>query len=114
MGKIGRPLTVPRAAPAMALRPPSRRQRRFVVGRTGRAPFIGWSRCKERLDARSGVKDWVVHDLRRTFVTFCNEHSLAAPWVIEAAVGHISGPTKASVAGVYNRATWLPERSPLM
>ena len=31
--------------------------------------FTGWSRGKEALDARSRVKDWTTHDLRRTVAT---------------------------------------------
>jgi integrase len=32
----------------------------------GRAPFVGFSRAKRKLDELSGVEDWVLHDLRRT------------------------------------------------
>ena len=34
-----------------------------------RGAFSGWSKSKERLDRDSGVKDWRLHDLRRTAAT---------------------------------------------
>ena len=52
---------------------------------------------------------WTWHDLRRTMVTHMNEMG-AAPHVVEAVVNHITGAAKAGVAGVYNRALYLPER----
>jgi len=60
-----------------------------------------------------GMEPWCLHDVRRSFVTHCNELSLAPPHIIEAAVNHI-GSAKAGVAGVYNRASWLPERRQLL
>lgn len=52
---------------------------------------------------------WVLHDLRRSFVTHLNELKMASPHVIEAIVNHISGHL-AGVAGVYNKAQYLQER----
>ena len=53
--------------------------RELVFGE-GKGPFSGWSRCKERLDARiakandgKAIPPWVLHDLRRTFVTRLND-----------------------------------------
>ena len=31
--------------------------------------YAGWSHSKERLDRRSGVSGWTLHDLRRTMAT---------------------------------------------
>jgi hypothetical protein len=42
-------------------------------------------------------------------VTYLAELGYAQPHVIEAIVSHVSG-AKAGVAGVYNRATYLPEK----
>ena len=33
------------------------------------------------------------------------------PHVVEAVVNHLSGTARAGVAGIYNRATYLPERA---
>jgi integrase len=78
----------------------------------GEGSFSGWSRCKRRLDARSGVSGWTLHDLRRSFVTHSAELG-TAPHVIEAAVNHLSGH-KGGIAGVYNRAVYGPEKARAM
>lgn len=81
--------------------------RAFVFG-IGNGPFSGWSRAKARLDRKSGVQNWTLHDLRRTFVTEMAEIGVQ-PHVIEAIVNHTSGH-KAGVAGVYNRAVYAREK----
>ena len=73
----------------------SRDGRALVFGE-GSGPFSGWSKSKERLDRRSGVTRWRLHDLRRTVVTGMAELGIQ-PHVIEAIVNHISGH-KAGVA----------------
>jgi integrase len=70
----------------------------------------GMQATRERV---GGMPPWTPHDLRRTFVTLCNELDLAPPHIIEATVNHIGG-AKASVAGVYNKAAWLPQRRALL
>jgi hypothetical protein len=39
-----------------------------------------------------------------------NEHKITQPHIIEAVVNHISGDSKAAVAGVYNRAKYRTEK----
>lgn len=106
--------------------------RRLVFGR-GNGGFSGWSKSKAEIDARisaarkkAGIKQpmksWVLHDLRRSFVTHSVESrertgkdgevetfSFTLPHVVEAIVNHISGH-KAGVAGTYNHAQYLAER----
>jgi integrase len=77
------------------------------------------NRAKLALDARvtalctalgrPALPHWTGHDLRRTMVTAMNETGVA-PHVVEAVVNHVSGAAKAGVAGVYNKALYLPER----
>ena len=81
----------------------------FVFTTTGKTAFSGFSRSKARLDGRAGFSDWTLHDLRRTFVTRLNELGIL-PHVVEATVNHISGAAKVGVAGIYNKAQYLPER----
>jgi integrase len=87
---------------------------RFLFGRAGRNPFSGWSRCKERLDARIAtirgepLPEWNLHDLRRTAVTLMAEIGIS-PHIIEAVLNHISGH-KGGVACVYNRAKYRTEK----
>ncbi len=107
--KNSRPHDVPLSSMALAIleQLPKRIDRDLVFG--GRkGPFSGWSKSKERLDQRINLTDWRLHDLRRTLVTGMAELGVQ-PHVIEAVVNHISGH-KAGVAGVYNRATYGPEK----
>jgi integrase len=95
----------------------------YVFGAGGNAPFSGWSRCKRRLDkhildARRKVDPkadpmphWTVHDLRRSGSTAMNDELGIAPHVVEAVINHISGEAKKGVAGTYNRAQYLKERT---
>jgi hypothetical protein len=52
---------------------------------------------------------WIIHDLRRSFVTHINEDRIAPPHVVEALVNHVSGH-QAGVAGVNNKALYVDER----
>ena len=73
-------------------------------------PVSGWGRAKERIDKISGLSDWRLHDLRRTVVTGMNEELGIEPHVVEAVVNHQSGGAKSGIAGIYNRALYLPQR----
>jgi len=71
--------------------------------------FTQWDKAKKRLDEESGVSDWTLHDLRRTFAS-----GLAALGVqlhvIERLLNHLSGSFK-GVVGVYQRYDFWPEMS---
>jgi integrase len=69
------------------------------------------SRYKDDLDARlpEDMPHWTLHDLRRTFVTHMAENGFAQPHIIEACINH-TGPAKAAIAGVYNKATYANEK----
>lgn len=96
-----------------------RNARDGVFGR-GQSGFSGWSKAKTQLDSRiaaarrgagiaTSMPAWVLHDLRRAFVTHINEAKIAPPHVVEAIVNHISGHL-AGVAGIYNKAQYIDER----
>ncbi len=82
----------------------------YLFTAKGHRPVSGWGPAKERIDAISGVTNWRLHDLRRTLVTAMNEQLGIEPHVVEACLNHLSGGAKAGVAGVYNRALYLPQR----
>ena len=84
-----------------------RGERELIFGE-GKGSFSGWSQAKARLDRRSDVSAWRLHDIRRTVVTGMAELGVQ-PHIIEAAVNHLSGH-KAGVAGIYNRATYAAEK----
>ena len=134
--KNDRAHVVPLSAAAMAIiaKHEKRDDRDLIFGR-GAKPFSGWSKCKERLDARitkahggKEIAHWTPHDLRRTFATYASgglpalqaaklsaaDKELAKgleiePHVIEAVLNHVSG-TRGGVAGIYNRSTYEPQK----
>ena len=73
-----------------------------------RGAFSGWSKSKERLDRDSGVKDWRLHDLRRTAATGLQKLGVRLE-VTEAVLNHIAG-SRAGIVGVYQRHTWSDEK----
>jgi integrase len=80
----------------------------YVFSTNGKAPIGLGSKLKHRLDALMGISHFVLHDLRRTFVTHLNELGVP-PHVIELTVNHVSG-SRGGIAGVYNKAEMMPER----
>jgi integrase len=112
---------VPLSAEALAALPPKpdNPDRLMVFGRIGTG-FSGWSKAKSELDAAIAaareerrvkpMESWRLHDVRRSFVTMVNERRIAPPHIVEAIVNHISG-TKGGVAGVYNHALYLEDRT---
>ncbi len=69
--------------------------------------FNGWSKSKARLDLQSGVTDWKLHDLRRTYATI--HQMLGTPvHVVEKMLNHITG-SFSGVTGVYQRYAYMDE-----
>jgi len=69
--------------------------------------FNGWSKSKARLDKLTGVADWTLHDIRRTYAS--NHARLGTPiHVVEKLLNHVSG-SLAGVAGIYNRYSYMDE-----
>jgi integrase len=107
--KNHRPHDVPLSTTARSvlLKQPQYAGREAVFGE-GEGGYSGWSRSKDRLDADCDVKDWTLHDLRRTTATRMADLGVQ-PHVIEAVLNHVSGH-KAGVAGIYNRSTYAAEK----
>jgi integrase len=89
----------------------------YVFSTNGTTPISGFSKYKTRLDAlmlaqatkeKGTVTSWRLHDLRRTAATGMAGIGVV-PHVIEACLNHVSG-AKASVAGIYNREKYEPEK----
>lgn len=70
--------------------------------------FQYFSAMKKRHDAASGVKDWVLHDLRRTVATGMAALGVA-PHVADKILNHQSGAISGIVA-VYQRHEFMNER----
>jgi integrase len=110
--KNGKPHEVPLSRQALRILRdfPELPDRPYIFGRDGRSPFSGWSRCKERMDARIAAQAPRWPHGRFTICAgrsppLCAEHELVEPHVIEAILNHVSGH-KNGVAGIYNRATY--------
>jgi integrase len=69
-------------------------------------PFNGWGKAKETLDDMSGVREWTLHDIRRTFRTNLGRLGVA-PHIAERLVNHIS--SRGDMEEVYDRWTYMPE-----
>lgn len=69
--------------------------------------FNGFSKGKQRMDDKTGVTDYTVHDLRRTFST--THARIGTPiHVTEKLLNHISG-TISGVSAIYNQFQYLKE-----
>jgi len=80
----------------------------------GEGGFSGWSKSKQRLDERLreegvSVREWRLHDLRRTASTLMGDHLGIPPHVIETILNHRGG-FRSGVSGVYNRSQYMKER----
>ena len=80
----------------------------FVFTTTGKTAVSGWSKAKVALDTASGVPDWRLHDLRRTFATGLAGLGISMP-VVETILNHVSG-SFGGVAGVYQRHAFANEK----
>ena len=73
-----------------------------------RGVFSGWSKSKSRLDRRSCVFGWTLHDLRRTVATGLQKLGVRLE-VTEAVLNHVSG-SRAGIVGIYQRHEWADEK----
>jgi integrase len=80
----------------------------YVFTSTGRSPVSGFGRVKHRLDHALGIRDWRVHDLRRTVASGMARLGVA-PHVVEKVLNHKSGIIS-GVAAVYNRYAYVNEK----
>lgn len=77
-----------------------------LVFRTADGALSGWSDLKERFDARCGVTNWTLHDLRRTAATLLDNDRSVPSEVIERLQNHaIPG-----VGGIYRRGQIIEEK----
>jgi integrase len=83
-----------------------RAQALVFPGRVG--PFNGFGKSKAALDEASGVKEWRLHDLRRTMATGLQKLGVRLE-VTEATLGHLSG-SRAGIVGVYQRHDYAAEK----
>jgi integrase len=73
--------------------------------RSGRG-FSPWDSSKQALDARSGVADWTLHDIRRTLSTRLHDLGVA-PHFVEQILNHQGH--RGTVGGTYNKSPYANE-----
>jgi integrase len=76
----------------------------YVLTTDGKHPVSGFSTFKLRFDIACGVKDWRLHDLRRTSRSLLSRAGVNVD-VAERCLGHAIG----GVRGVYDRHRYLEE-----
>jgi integrase len=81
----------------------------YLFSTIGTRPFSGFSAAKKRLDRTTGISDWTLHDLRRSFATHCREQLGISPVVIDKVLNHQSGAVR-GIAAVYQRGAYLEQR----
>jgi integrase len=104
--KNGNTHVVPLSQPAQELLRNAPRIGELVFG--FRRPFNGWSAAKVALDAKSGVTDWRLHDIRRTVATGLQRLGVRLE-VTEQVLNHVSG-SRAGIVGVYQRHDFAQEK----
>ena len=74
-------------------------------GRAGDKPVNGFSKAKAQLDRLSGVKDWKIHDIRRTVAT-----NLTKLGVDRFLLQRVMNHTDTCVTKIYDRYNYLDEK----
>lgn len=76
--------------------------------RRGGNPISGFSKAKRRLDHLSGLRDWRIHDLRRTAAT--GMVRLGVPQLIVGKVLNHASRSLSGVTGIYDRHGYLDNK----
>jgi integrase len=105
--KNGRLHVVHLSEQAVAILSHPDRGRTYIFSNTAR-PYQRFNKMKRRLDALSGIEDWVLHDLRRTCVSGMARLGVA-PHIADKILNHQSS-TISGVAAVYQRHEFMVER----
>jgi integrase len=80
----------------------------FVFSTTGRTGVSGFSHLKKKLDEKSGVANWTLHDIRRSVATGMAKLGITLP-TIEKLLNHVGG-SFGGIVGVYQRHQFEAEK----
>jgi integrase len=95
---------VPLSAMALSVLP--ERNGEFVFSKNGHQAMGGYERHKRAIDEASGVRGWVIHDLRRTARSLLSRAGVPSDHA-ERCLGHIIP----GVRGVYDRHEYFDEKA---
>jgi integrase len=84
-------------------------QHNLVFTTTGHSSVSGFSKAKNRLNELSGVRQWRLHDIRRTFATIVTEKLEHEPVVVDRILNHVNGSVR-GIAAVYQKGQYLNKR----
>ena len=105
-GKRDHAVPLSKAAQAVLRAVPVINNGNLVFTHDGKRPLGGFSKFKARLDQQSGVKDWTLHDLRRTARSLMSRAGVPSDHV-ERCLGHVIN----GVRGVYDRHEYQAEKA---
>jgi len=103
--KVKQELARPLSAVAQSLLAGLSKIGRHAFTYNGTKPFTDFTTQKTRLDAACGVKDWTLHDLRRTARSLLSRAGIA-PDIAERCLGHVMP----GVRGTYDRHDYYDEK----
>ena len=86
----------------------------FQLSSIDSAPMRSWSFFNKAIRRASGVDQFNLHHLRRTFATLMSEHSNFEESVIDAALNHKRSATRAGVMRFYQHAKNIEKRRNVM
>jgi integrase len=95
---------IPLSAMALSVLPMARGE--FVFSKNGHQAMGGYERHKRAIDEASGVRGWVIHDLRRTARSLLSRAGVPSDHA-ERCLGHVIG----GVRGVYDRHEYIEEKA---
>ena len=79
-----------------------------VFGERATRGFTNWSTGKAVLDAKAGLSEWRLHDVRRSVATRMADLGIAPHVIEQIFLNHQSGH-KGGVHGIYNRSSYERE-----
>src|SRR5262249_31729243 len=85
----------------------------FQLQANGKA-MTSWKRYVEAVRKASGVADFALHDLRRTFMSVMAEHEAASIDVLDALLNHRQSATVVGVRAAYLHARLVPQKMAAM
>ena len=86
----------------------------FQLSSIDDAPMRSWSFFNKAVRRASGVDQFNLHHLRRTFATLMSEHSNFEESVIDAVLNHKRSATRAGVMRSYQHAKNIEKRRSVM
>lgn len=111
--KNGRPHSIPLLPMAQTiLGEQPKRGPYYFPGRLGEQSHFNdgsWGKFKQDIEGRSGVPDWQLRDIRRTFRSNLAKLGVSRE-VAEALLNHVTGANKNDLDEIYNRYDYMDEK----